>query len=50
MMKLAVVLFHYFPYGGLERDMLAIAGACAAKGHEVIIYTRHWTGRASPLR
>jgi UDP-glucose:(heptosyl)LPS alpha-1,3-glucosyltransferase len=44
MMKLAFVLFHYFPYGGLERDMLAIASACAAKGHEVIIYTRHWQG------
>jgi len=44
MMKLAFVLFHYFPYGGLERDMLAIASACTAKGHEVIIYTRHWVG------
>ena len=44
-MKLAFVLFHYFPYGGLERDMLAIASACAARGHEVVIYTREWIGQ-----
>lgn len=44
-MKLAFVLFHYFPYGGLERDMLAIASACAARGHQVVIYTREWVGQ-----
>lgn len=43
-MKLAFVLFNYFPYGGLERDMLAIASACAAKGHCVTIYTQSWIG------
>lgn len=43
-MRLAFVLFHYFPYGGLERDMLAMAQACKARGHEVVIYTQSWDG------
>lgn len=43
-MRLAFALFHYFPYGGLERDMLAIAGACIARGHQVTIYTGAWQG------
>jgi UDP-glucose:(heptosyl)LPS alpha-1,3-glucosyltransferase len=42
-MKLALVLFNYFPYGGLERDMLALAHACAAR-HQVVIYTQSWHG------
>lgn len=43
-MQLAFTLFNYFPYGGLERDMLAVARACAARGHDVTIYTRTWKG------
>lgn len=43
-MKLAFVLFHYFPYGGLERDMLEIARLCVARGHNVIVYTQRWKG------
>lgn len=43
-MKLAFVLFHYFPYGGLERDMLAIATACHTRGYQVTIYTQEWVG------
>lgn len=43
-MKLAITLFHYFPYGGLERDMLAVARACQQRGHDVTIYTREWQG------
>ena len=41
-MKLAFVLFRYFPYGGLERDMLAMAKLCRDRGHEITIYTREW--------
>lgn len=44
-MRLAFVLFHYFPYGGLERDMLAMARACVARGHQVTIYTQSWSGQ-----
>ncbi|ACE86120.1 glycosyltransferase family 4 protein [Cellvibrio japonicus] len=43
-MKLAFTLFHYFPYGGLERDMLAMARTCKARGHQVTIYTQRWAG------
>lgn len=43
-MRLAFVLFHYFPYGGLERDMLAMADLCQARGHDVVIYTGAWQG------
>jgi len=43
-MQLAFTLFNYFPYGGLERDMLAVARASATRGHKVTIYTRSWEG------
>lgn len=43
-MKLALVLFDYFPYGGLQRDMLSVARACVAAGHEVTVLTRSWEG------
>lgn len=43
-MKLAFVLFRYFPYGGLERDMCALAQLMHRRGHEVTIYTRSWEG------
>ena len=43
-MKLAFALFHYFPYGGLERDMLTMAQECQRRGHDVTIYTGDWQG------
>jgi len=43
-MKLAFVLFKYFPYGGLQRDMLRIALACEQLGYEIDIYTLSWQG------
>ncbi len=43
-MKLAFVLFKYFPYGGLQRDMLQIARVCQARGHEIHIFTLSWEG------
>jgi UDP-glucose:(heptosyl)LPS alpha-1,3-glucosyltransferase len=42
--RVTFVLFKYFPYGGLERDMLAVARACLQRGHEVAIYTADWQG------
>ncbi|HID46476.1 MAG TPA: glycosyltransferase [Chromatiaceae bacterium] len=44
-MKLAFVLFKYFPFGGLQRDMLQIAITCQARGHEVHIFTLSWEGQ-----
>jgi len=43
-MKLAFVLFKYFPYGGLERDFLRIAKECQSRGHEIYVYSFIWEG------
>lgn len=43
-MKLAFCLFEYFPYGGLQRECLRIASACAAAGADVSILTGAWQG------
>lgn len=43
-MKLAFVLFKYFPYGGLQRDMVRMAIACQELGYEIHVYTLSWQG------
>jgi UDP-glucose:(heptosyl)LPS alpha-1,3-glucosyltransferase len=43
-MKLACCLFHYYPYGGLERDFMRIASAAQQRGHTVHVFTMHWEG------
>jgi len=43
-MKLAFVLFKYFPYGGLQRDFFRIAQLCRARGHSVDVFTLRWEG------
>lgn len=47
-MKFAFCLYHYFPYGGLQRDCLRIANTCKARGHDVHIYTMAWDGEKDP--
>ncbi len=47
-MKLAFLLFEYFPYGGLQRDMLAIAREAQSRGQEVTVFTRAWHGEPEP--
>ncbi|MGV3580924.1 MAG: glycosyltransferase family 4 protein [Methylophilus sp.] len=49
-MKFAFVIFKYFPFGGVQRDMLRIAKDCADRGHEVVIYTGEWRGDMSDSR
>ena len=50
-MKLGFLLFDYFPFGGLQRDCLKIAEACAVHGHDVTVFTRTWQGdRPSQVR
>ncbi|RJX34514.1 MAG: glycosyltransferase family 1 protein [Desulfurivibrio sp.] len=44
-MKLAICLFNYFPYGGLERNFLKISRECLARGHAVDVYTMRWEGK-----
>ena len=43
-MKLAFAVFKYFRFGGMQRNMLAIANACVERGHQVTIYTGSWQG------
>ena len=43
-MHLGFALFKYFPFGGLQRDMLAIARACVARGHQVSVFCGGWEG------
>lgn len=43
-MKFAFVVSLWFPFGGMQRSLLRIAQAVAARGHEVDIYTGEWQG------
>ncbi len=43
-MKLAFALYRYFPYGGLQRDMLALAQEAQDRGHSVSIFCGAWDG------
>ncbi|HEU4708563.1 MAG TPA: glycosyltransferase, partial [Methylophilaceae bacterium] len=47
-MKFAFLIFKYFPYGGLQRDMLRIARQLVNLGHQVDIYTISWEGDRPP--
>lgn len=44
--RLALLLFKYFPYGGLQRDFLAIARALQQRGCQCRIYCLEWQGEA----
>jgi len=43
-MKLAFAIFRYFPFGGLQRDMLAIAQKAIKSGHQVTVFCGEWQG------
>lgn len=43
-MTLAFCLYKYFPFGGLQRDLLRIASACHSRGAKVRVYTFSWQG------
>ena len=42
--KLALLLYRYFPYGGLQKDFLGISKELISRGHELKVYTRSWEG------
>ncbi len=42
--NLAMVLFRYFPWGGMQANFLRICEACRARGHRVDVYTLDWQG------
>lgn len=43
-MRLAFVLYKYFPFGGLQRDFMRIALECQRRGHQIRVYTLIWEG------
>ena len=43
--NLALCLFKYFPFGGLQRDFLKIAESCIERGHQVKTYAAAWQGK-----
>lgn len=43
-MRLAFALFKYFPFGGLQQDMLRIALAAVERGHSVKVFCGQWQG------
>lgn len=43
-MRLAFILYKYFPFGGLQRDFLRIALECQRRGHGIRVYTPIWEG------
>lgn len=43
-MRLAFCLFKFFPWGGLQRDFLRVAGMCRERGHEIDVFTMEWDG------
>ena len=43
-MKFAFIIFKYFPFGGMQRDMLRTANELAKRGHAVEIFTMSWQG------
>ncbi len=47
-MQFAFTIFKYFPYGGIQRDMLKLVDECVALGHRARIYTLQWSGDRPP--
>ncbi|OYY50552.1 MAG: glycosyl transferase family 1 [Methylophilaceae bacterium 17-44-8] len=43
-MKFAFIIFKYFPFGGMQRDMLRTAKELLKRGHQVEIFTLSWQG------
>jgi UDP-glucose:(heptosyl)LPS alpha-1,3-glucosyltransferase len=43
-LRFAFVIFKYFPFGGMQRDMLRIASRLSDAGHAVDIFTMQWQG------
>lgn len=45
-MRLAFLLYKYFPYGGMQRDFRRFAQECQARGHQCRAYYIDWEGDA----
>lgn len=47
-MDFAFAIFKYFPFGGLQRDMLRMAEAAVRRGHRVTVFASSWEGEPPP--
>lgn len=47
-MRLAFLLYKYFPYGGMQRDFLQFVQALQGRGHEARVYCFTWQGEHAP--
>lgn len=47
-MRIALCIFRFFPYGGLQKDFLRVAEECVARGHEVACFCGNGSS-ASPF-
>ncbi|HEY0562759.1 MAG TPA: glycosyltransferase family 4 protein [Methylophilus sp.] len=43
-MRFAFIIFKYFPFGGMQRDMLRTAHELVKRGHTVEIFSLSWQG------
>jgi len=42
--KIAMLIYKYYPYGGQQRDFMRIALRCLEAGHQVDVYCLSWQG------
>ena len=47
-MRLALLLYKYFPYGGMQRDFARFATELQARGHSCRVYYVTWQGASLP--
>ncbi|HEY6131758.1 MAG TPA: glycosyltransferase family 4 protein [Halioglobus sp.] len=47
-MRLAFLLYHYFPYGGLQRDCRCLVEELLHRGHHCRVYCMSWQGETIP--
>ncbi len=47
-MKILIAIFRCFPYGGLQKDFLKIAGELLRRGHQVVCACMEWEGPQPP--
>ena len=45
-MRLAFVLFSWFPHGGLQQDLVKVVRACQQRGAAISIFCMQWNGEA----
>lgn len=43
-MKLAFLIYQYFPFGGQQRDFMRILMRCRQAGHQLRVYSLRWEG------